>query len=708
MLRWVPYPFLRITPIFIAGILIGNYASLSLSIAYYITLLLLYLVLIGATPKRYVFYISLPAGFTALSIIFLGGYFLMQAKQENRQPQHLTNVQHEFDYYTATVLETPQRKSQVFRTVVSVNSLIQTDSLQQGDQTVWASGKVMLYQPEEDSMSLLQFGDQILIKGKPQIIPSPANPHEFDYRQYLSQQNIYHQQYLSATHWILMAHSSERSVLSLANFLREKCKHILLTSIPHLESAGIALALTLGIKDYLADTIRESYAATGAMHVLAVSGLHVGIIYLVLSLLLKPLLYIPKAGRWLSACICITALWLYALLAGWSPSVLRAATMFTFIIIAQTTRWQTNIYNTLAASAFFLLCYDPLLIFSVGFQLSYLAVTGIVYLQPKIYQWLDFHAWIPDKLWSLTAVSLAAQLATLPVSLYYFHQFPVYFWLSNLLVIPAAFVILSFGLLTILSGFLASAVTTIIGMLLEKMIGFVNKGIALIEQIPGSTWHIYIDLPQMFLLYGFLIAILVLIHTRNFRYMVQAFGCVFLFVGLNFHRFYHQNQQRSITFYHVNKESHVDFTQGLTNFHLGDFNKKAKHHITPNHIQAGVLTTWIESNAIPKENDRIALQKINNLLVGVWHGKRVIFIQEPFEKRKDFSEKVQVDILVVSNNAVKKLEPLQSIFDFSLLVIDSSNQTHWAKKLAKEADASNISYHAVPQQGSLTISIIDK
>lgn len=706
MWKWAPYPFLRITPVFIAGILAGYYTNFTFPLWVYTLLLGFYFILVVATPRRYLLYISLPAGMIGLLLIFLAGTHLISERQENQNKLHIGNTNETFQYYTATVTESPQLRDQAYRTVVSVNRLIQIDSLNHIQHTLPATGKVMLYQPLEDSLSFLYYGAQVLIKGNPKPIQPPANPHEFDYRQHLAIKNIYHQQYLPAEKFIKYGHPTDWSLLAFSHKLREKSKNILLLHVPTQEAAGIALALTLGIKDYLDDAISQSYAATGAMHVLAVSGLHVGIIYLVLSFLLTPLIHIPHAGKWLSAGICIATLWLYALLAGCSPSVLRAVTMFTFIIIAQSTYRQTNIFNTLAVSAFFLLCYDPLLIFSVGFQLSYLAVAGIIYLQPKIYRRFNFNFWLPDKIWSLTSVSIAAQLATFPISLYYFHQFPVYFWLSNLLVIPAAFVILCLGLLTILIGWIIPSAAQLPGLLLDKIITNVNHGIAAMARMPMSTWQaVSMDIYQMLLIYGLIICVLLLLHYRQFRYALYAFGCIFLFFTLRMYQFYNQNKQNSITFYSVDQQSNVDFTTGITNFHIGEYNDKAQYHISPHHIQAGLLTSFISEGE--EKGSPIAIYKSGNLTLCVWHGQKTVFVQEPFEQKTVFNEKIKADILVLCNNSVKKLESVCTKFDFSLLIIDSSNQLYLAQKLSDEAGKLNVTYHAVPQQGALTIHIPD-
>jgi competence protein ComEC len=189
--------------------------------------------------------------------------------------------------------------------------------------------------------------------------------------------------------------------------------------------------------------------------------------------------------KWLRALILLTGLWMYALVTGLSPSVLRAATMFSFIIAGQALNRQAYIYNSIAASAFLLLLVQPAILFEVGFQLSYMAVIFIVFLHPYLYRLLSFRYKILNSAWSLTCVSLAAQAGTVPLSLFYFHQFPSYFILSNFVVIPAATVIIYGAALL----FIASPIPVLLeifGLLLNKFLQMVNFMIFFIEKMPGS------------------------------------------------------------------------------------------------------------------------------------------------------------------------------------------------------------------------------
>ena len=203
----------------------------------------------------------------------------------------------------------------------------------------------------------------------------------------------------------------------------------------------VASALLLGYRENLDKELVKSYASAGAMHVLAVSGLHVGILYLLLTRIFSFLKKVKKVknGKFILTILIVSFLWFYAIMTGLSASVMRATTMFSFIVIGnELLNRKTSIYNTLAVSAIILMIINPFIVYQVGFQLSYVAVVGIVYLQPKLNRLFYSRYKLVRGVWAITCVSLAAQIATFPLSLHYFHQFSTYFFISNLIVIPAS------------------------------------------------------------------------------------------------------------------------------------------------------------------------------------------------------------------------------------------------------------------------------
>ena len=309
------------------------------------------------------------------------------------------------------------------------------------------------------------------------------------------------------------------------------------------------------------------YSSSGAMHVLAVSGLHVGIIYLLLNSLF---LFFEKFkyGKYLKAVFLILSLWAYALLTGLSPSVLRAATMFSFIIIGSALKRQTNIYNTLAASAFVLLLYNPYILLQVGFQLSYAAVLGIVYLQPKLYKLIYTKHWLLDKIWAITTVSIAAQLATFPLDIYYFHQFPNYFLLSNLFVIPLATFIIGGGVLL----FVTSVIPFFPGSLawvVNKILMLLNFSVQWVENLPYSlSLGISITVLETIIVYTIIILFFSSIIKWKPRLLQLSLALVIFFMILQIKEQYRTGKQQYFIVYDVPKERAIDFVDGNKNYFI--------------------------------------------------------------------------------------------------------------------------------------------
>ena len=421
-------------------------------------------------------------GMVLSAVLFGLGYWLVQFHDVRRDEAFVGRfaLENQRTQLVGTVDDLPVLKNgrQVFT--------LRLEGVQDSSEVFTAAtGRVLVRAQTEEE---LQYGDRLLLRGYLNQVSPPGNPHAFDYRQFLAQRGIHHQIYPKEVDLKPVERSAGGYwILRKATTLRREMVETLRKHLPDAQTFSVGSALVLGYKDEMDPEIRDAYAATGAMHVLAVSGLHVGIIALLLNFAfvrwLEP--YDVRWKRWKLPFV-LSGIWAFVLLTGASPSVLRAGTMFSFIAIGTSIDRRPRIYNTLALSAFFLLIFDPNLLFSVGFQLSYAAVLGIVYLQPKLAA-----IWTPRNgmvrfFWNLLLVSVAAQLGTLPLSLHYFHQFPTYFMLSGLVVIPAATVILPLGLITLVSGYVSTAVADFFGMLLYWVIWFVNECILALQNLPFS------------------------------------------------------------------------------------------------------------------------------------------------------------------------------------------------------------------------------
>ena len=697
MFRWVPYPFLRFTPALILGILTGLYLPVPFSMAGAALLFVLYVVFVVATPAPRKYQLATTTGILGLVTIAATGVVRIRQCDTAQQSTHLLQHLPSYSHYVATVTSDAERRTNSWRVTARLDYVLQRDSTGTLSLPTRLSANVLLYQSMKDSLHRLAYGDQIVVKGSLQPIAPPTNPHAFDVQQYWAQQQIHHQQYLRSDQWYPLGNHPPNQLVQLASSLRQRSREILTQAIVHRQAQGVALALVLGVKEQLEDQVREAYGRAGAMHILAVSGLHMGIVYGVVAFLLMPLRRIRWGQGW-HALLCVAALWLFALVTGGSVSVLRAATMFTCIIVADATQRRANIFNTLALSAFLLLLINPYYLFSVGFQLSYLAVLGIVYLQPRLYRLIPCrYGWLDD-LWALTAVSIAAQIATLPISLYYFHQFPTYFWLANVVVIPAATFILSLGLGTIAVGSVAPTLADWLGRIVEAIITSVNAVIIELERLPVSyVGQIHVDLPQVIGYYACIIAFIMLLHYRTFRYLVCGCWLLASTVALKVYRGWQQQQKSTITFYHLKGQSNVDFTLGRQNYHWGEWNEQAAYQIEPHHRQAGLITTLLDTTSLPHH---IPTHKGHGITLAVWQQQRLAFVHSPVKRTRISSEKIPVDCVVVSNNAIRTLSALDHYFSYRMLIIDSSNSLRRAKKLADEAAGRAIPYHSVPAQGA--------
>ncbi len=374
---------------------------------------------------------------TVTNYLFVFSLFVSGAWYAHRHIKEPSVQVADKDFYSGIIQEKPVEKNRSFQTIMAISN-----------PAKGIRKKVIAYFSKQSEAKALCPGTRILFSARLNPIKNKGNPYEFDYRAYMQKQGIWYSVYLRSRDYIIKDQSANNLFI-----LAEKCRDHLLSTIQKHNVNGeeftVVAALTLGYRKELNPETKDYFASSGAMHVLAVSGLHVGIIYFMFTFLFSPLRN-KKYGRIFYTFLIAALIWIYAILSGLSPSVQRAAVMFTFILTGQNLNRPSNIFNSLAASAFLLMLFNPQIIYETGFQLSYLAVTGIVLFQPLFYGMIEVKNFRVDKLWGLFTVSLAAQLSTFPLGLFYFSQFPNFFWLSNFIVIPAATLILGSTFLLLL------------------------------------------------------------------------------------------------------------------------------------------------------------------------------------------------------------------------------------------------------------------
>ncbi len=690
MLRWIPYAVVRIVIFFIAGIILGIYQpdflpQLYLEIIFALALLsYIAFFLLQRFYKRLLF----NPGLLGLMIIFLAGYLRVLDCTDARKPENLVHLQEPVLYYKVAITSQARNKENSWKTEGTI-STVQTST---GWKT--CSGNIILYFPKSDFKKPFQYGDILLVKGIPQSVPPSGNPGEFDYRKFLAYRKIYHQQFVRENEVKYLESNPSSSIVYCAIRARVWADTTLTRFVKEERERAIASALVLGVTDGLDNELLNAYAATGAMHVLAVSGLHISIIYMLILGMLKPLNNTP-AGRWWLAALSLVILWGYAFVTGLSPSVLRAVTMFTFVAVAKAWNRQTNIYNILAASAFCLLIYEPYLIMSVAFQLSYLAVLGIVYLQPGMYNLWEPTSRFWDEVWKITTVSIAAQLATFSLGLLYFHQFPNYFLLSNLLVIPISFAVLILGLVVLAISFIGP-LAALCGWLLLWTIKALNAVVFTVESFPYSLIdHVYINTLQSWLLMVAIICCVLLFQFRKFYYVPVACVMMLLFVLIQWTHYRDVTSHAMLAVYKVPHHTALDLIDEGKAYFITDSSLQRKtsavrFHIQPNRLNHGV------------DNVESVIPSLSGAYGNwTWRGRSILMIRDPHAIPLTAME---ADFVIISNNAVKNLSALSHI-NASEIILDSSNSYYFAEKLRTQALAAGIRIYSVLHEGAFIKNI---
>ena len=521
MFYWTPIAMVRILGFYVLGIFIagntsGQFRPIHLWVAMACVAALFFL-----TQKIKPRSIS---GLFGLAFITLTGWVNTCLFDESTQNNHLTKLNSQIYAIISTISEPPVKTTTGYRALVRITKV--------RTQNNWINAQSNAYLYFKTEVGLNR-GDILLTKGQPQKIKKSPPGSAFDYTVYLKRKNIFFRQYLSSDQF-LIAGKTTPDLYSYAINIRRWCISQISKFIAGKNERALAIALITGQSDDLDPELNQSYAVNGTLHVLSVSGLHTGLLYGLILFLLKPLSKV-KHGVWIICLFTIMILWCYSLITGLSPSVLRAVTMFSFIAISKPLGLRSGIWNTLASSAFILLLFNPWLITGIGFQLSYLALGGIIWLHPILLRLWEPNSWIMFSAWNLTCMSVAAQLTTLPVSLLNFNQFPVWFIPANLLVIPISSAALMAGLAFIPLSTLPY-IAEASGLILELLISLMNQITIFIAELPGASInHIYLLPSEALLLMCLIISTGIYLEKRKQFFLIISIAAAGLFGVLDYH-----------------------------------------------------------------------------------------------------------------------------------------------------------------------------
>lgn len=677
-------PFIRILIPFIAGILIRFYFPSTSACT--IPLLLLFAAgafLFQQAPA----YIKFKYGWWQLLCwqgqILLFGMLLVWLRDERRSAWWMGTHLSQAHSLIVTITETPEKKGNQWVISSETRQLVLPDSI------LPAVGKLKMYIKQDSADTALRYGDRLLIRNNVKPILSGSNPGAFNYGEYAANQRLYYQANLFSGDWKILDRAATHPMDHWLHDLRQYILQTLRTHIYPEEATGIAEALLLGYKQDLDREMLQAYSRTGVVHIIAVSGMHLGIIYWLLTVLCRPLRRWKK-GVALESIVVLTGLWIFSLLAGAGPSVLRSAVMFSCITIGNSFGLRSATYNSLSASAFLLLCFEPHWIFDVGFQLSYTAVASIIYFQPILQTYFYSPYKVVDLIGQLISVTLSAQVLTLPLCLYHFHQFPVLFLVTNLIAVPySSAVLLLIIPLPLLH--LLPVVAGLWGKLIGVLIQGMNRVISFADSLPFAVWEgLQLSAPQVILLYIFIIALCRwLIHASGKGKWIAALSLLCMAV-LRTQSFLSAADNRQLIIYNISRQSAASIWNGRTVwvFHSDSIRRMDK--------------VWIQQIRPSFTLYRAASVQNRSVIPEYIQIREGFNIYSPLGLPPDSPglRKHPPDLIWLRQNPRVSVRQLASLMEIKQVVVDGSNSFRNREEWEKECRELNISIHRTDLSGA--------
>lgn len=682
---WNKAPFVRLLAALVTGIVLQWHLAIPIFFAGSgIVLCVSFLLFYSLLPVQNRYRLHLLHGAALLLLFVCTGSAAVWLHDVRNQPCWFGKAYRNGNAVLVTLEEPLVEKAASYKALASVETIIDNN------QQKKTKGSLLLYFKKDSLRPPLYYGSQLLLTRPLQAIKNAGNPGSFDYQAYSLFQGITHQAFLGRDDYVALPSVHQTRFQGFLYTARAWVVAIMQEFIHGEKEQGLAEALLIGYKDDLDKNLVQAYSNTGVVHIIAISGLHLGLIYGLLLLLTAPLKKIKKLA-WLRLLFIVAALWLFSILAGGGPSVLRSALMFTLLALGQATLRKTNMFNTLAFSAFVLLCIDPFWLWDVGFQLSYAAVLSIVLFFQPIYRWFSFQNKAVDCIWKLTAVTLSAQLLTLPISVYHFHQMPVLFLLTNLIAVPLSSLIL-LGEIALCALFFWPAAAGLAGHLLTALISLMNAYIEGLDRLPFSTWNfLSINIPQTLLLLVFVLAFCYWLLEKERRFARTAFFALALFMLIRGLSFFSAYRQQQLIVYNVPKHPAMDIINGRHFVFLGDSallfdGFERNFHLQPSRILHRISQ---EETSLPPHAFTLA-------------GKKLFILDDSLPVGATPPQ--NIDVLILSRNPKTTLPRLLPSFRLRQVVIDGAVPPWKAALWKKDCDSLRIPCHNVSEDGAFVMN----
>jgi len=528
-------------------------------------------------------------------------------------------------------------------------------------------GKMLVYFKDLASDSSFVIGNEYLVKGRSFAVPKNNNPYSFDYQRYLNHQGIYSQLFLNDSEVKFLRKNQNSKFDQRIQTIRKRCLRIFEKYFPDKNKLGVLQAMVLGKRDGLGEDINQAFIDTGAIHVLAVSGLHVGILSLFITLLFKvlePVLRISKLKRGI---ISVVLIWMFAMVTGGSAAVCRAALMFSLFYVAKDVlHRQVSVYNVLCGTALILLALNPFQVFQIGFQFSFLAVLSIVFFFPYVNSIIVTRFKLINYFYSSVALGIAAQILVFPLSIFYFNKFANSFLISSLFVVQFAMVILVGGLVLLLIESIGLGVINkyvlvpALDFILEKFEWLIQA----VRSMPlSASENLWLDQNQLVLIYFCIISSMYFLK-RGRKYFYAGLTFFFLLINVTFSNKINKKTQK-IAYVYDAHELCMDVMVGSSVFHLGPISKEDAGFIfTRNRLAHAIDLDYSLDHALTEACEyKKGIVRLGNHLLAFANEKTLNSIKK--EQRIDF-------LLVTKGNSSLKnldfnrLEETEVILDGSL------------------------------------------
>jgi len=678
-MRLIAITAFKITLVFLLGILCSRYLDFETNVIH-VAILVIFLVLVLAWFRaRKQFFQDIFFGCVTYVALFTLGVWVYHIHQPIHQETHYTNK----------IIGSQSHFMQL-----KIQEEIKPDLYNQkyiaqifGIDEMPVSGKILVLLPKENNFKKLDIDQVLLVKTAFENLPQSKNPHQFDYASYLNQKGIYHQLRFESNS-ILSISKGSRTIKGIASNIRNSIQANLIEN--HFEGNALALinALLLGQRQDLSEEVYRNFAAAGAVHILAVSGLHVGIIMVFLQFIFKPLDRNRK-GKIIKIIAVVVVFWIFAIIAGLSPSVLRAVLMFSFLTYAMESNRPTSTLNTLFASAFVLLVIEPNLLFHVGFQMSYLAVFSIFWITPILAKFYEPKFYIDKLFWGIFTVTIAAQIGVLPLSIYYFNYFPGLFFVTNLVVLPFLGILLGMGILVIFlasTNLLPPSIKEVYTYLLDSLLAFISW-------IANQDSYLFDDLAlsktQLLLFYMLLISLFLYFQKVGYLRFVIVLTAFICLQG-NFILEKKQLNNQELILFHKSKNTIIGYKNGakFSLFTTLDSSKISKEKI---------LKTYKIKNKI-KEITSESVQDIfqfNSKLIVVVDSLGVY----------PTSEK-EVDLVILRGSPKIHLERLLDSLKPKIIIADGSNYTSYVTRWRETCKKRKLPFHHTGSEGAFILKPI--